>query len=55
MSDEELVGRFWLLSEPGARRMSPSGYRAWMRQHAKQLYKIMLDGLQAKSAKDQSL
>lgn len=49
--DIELVERFWDWSN-GRRRQSPQGYRSWMLNHAKKLYKLMLDGL-AKRIEDE--
>lgn len=49
--DVDLVDRFWRRHEPDARRESSLWcYRAWMKQHAKQLYKLMLDGLQYRNS-----
>lgn len=49
MSDVELVELFWENSKPNGRRSrSLFGYRSWMLKHSPQLYRILLDGLQAK-------
>lgn len=47
-TDEELVQKFW--HSTTSRERSIWGYRTWMREAAPRLYRIMLDGLQARRA-----
>lgn len=47
-TDEELVGEFWRRHDRHGKERSVWGARQWMLEHAPRLYKIMLDGLQAK-------